>query len=102
MGWRLNIQAVYEPRPDYMGFPGRDVLPCWEFDELGELVAFLRDIGRLSDGLDEYADRVKREGEIMARVAGSPALKGSAAIDKAVRTAIRRELPPAEVGITSE
>lgn len=102
MIWRLNLQVVYECRTGYMGFPGDAVVPSYEFAELDDLVAFLRDLGPFAGGIDEYADRVNQEGEIVARVAGSSGLKGHDAIEKAVVNAIRRELPPAVVGATSE
>lgn len=93
--WHLRINVMYAPHPDYTGIPGFDAEPWYEFAELDELLAFIRDIGQLADGLDEYADCVKAEGEIMERVVGTSALKGRDAIDRAVRQAIRRELPPA-------
>ena len=49
----------------YRGFPALSDEPWYDFESLDELVGFLKEIGQHNDldGMDEYADQVKRGGD---------------------------------------
>ena len=104
MKWQLSVQAVFMT-DDMMpvAIPADGLQPYIQFDDLDDLVDFLKAVGRVAgdeEGVfEEYADRLDQEGEVMEPVAARSQGKESAKLQKALARAVRRELPPVEGGL---
>lgn len=89
MGWELSIHVTYQPEDgSVMAFPGSADEPYYAFadDDLDEVVELIKEIGRRTnlDGLDEYADVVKSEGEAVRKALSRRWNRDSLAIRKAL------------------
>jgi hypothetical protein len=96
MSWELSFQVKYQPEGHgLMWFPAMSDEPYYSFDSLNELVESLKEMGRSAGlgGLDEYAEQVEREGEVIQRTLARRPRDAEAAVRKALERLARRSQP---------
>lgn len=90
MSWELSIRVVYQSEDhSVMAFPGSDDEPYYSFDDLDELVEFIKAVGGVTKigDLDAYAEVVKREGEVVQQTLSRRRANAFSAVEKALERA---------------